>query len=125
MCVCVCTYIKCIVIHNTHLWVPLQENDNMTNRHKIFTFITTIIFYLYNTINIIHEYECTLNCTDFLMNSFSYNLYLTNLVWFFSCLLFFPCLPNYPTAPLYLYSFVRYCKIGEKPKEVMILRVIC
>ena len=38
----------------------LYRKDNMTNRYKIFTFITTIIFYLYNTINIIHK--CTLNC---------------------------------------------------------------
>ena len=56
----------------------------MTNIYNIFTFITTIIFYLYNTINIIHK--CTLNCKDFLMSSSS-SLY--NLVQFLSCLLLF------------------------------------
>ena len=45
------------------------ERDNMTNRYKIFTFITTIIFYPYNSINIIHKY--TLNCKDFLLSSSS------------------------------------------------------
>ena len=53
-------YIECTMIHNAHLQVPfLYMNDNMTNRYKVFTFITTIFFYLYNTINII--YKCTHN----------------------------------------------------------------
>ena len=39
-------YIECTAIHNAHLWVPLQERYNMTNIYKIFTFITTIIFYV-------------------------------------------------------------------------------
>ena len=72
-------YIKCTMIHNAHFGFPLLEIDNMTNGYKIFTFIITIFFYSYNTINIIHK--CTLYCKDFLMCSSSSNLYsLSNLV---------------------------------------------
>ena len=46
-------------------------SNNMTKRYKTFTFIMTIIFYLYNTINI---HKCTLNSIDFLMSSSSSNL---------------------------------------------------
>ena len=57
----------------------------MTIIYKIFTFITTITFYLYNTINIIHKY--TLNCKDLSkLVQFSYSIlllscspFLTNL----------------------------------------------
>ena len=41
----------------------------MTNMYKIFTFITTIIFYHNNDINVIHK--CTPNCKDFLVSSSS------------------------------------------------------
>ena len=34
------------MIHNAHLWVPLLERDNVTNKYRIFTFIITIYFYL-------------------------------------------------------------------------------
>ena len=89
-------YIECTVIHNAHLWVPLLERDNVTNRYKIFTFIITIFFYPYNTINIIHK--CTFNCKNFLMGSSSSNFYsLSNLMQFFFCLLSFlssPILTN-------------------------------
>ena len=78
-------YIKGTMIHNAHLQVPLQERNNMTKIYKIFTFITSIIFYLYNTINVIHK--CTLNCKDFLVSSSSSNLYL---IWYSSSPVLFP-----------------------------------
>ena len=87
---CICLsiiYIECTTIHNAHLWVPLQERNNMTNRYKVFTFIITIIFYLYNTINIIHK--CTLNCKDFLIGSSS-----SNLIWYSSSPVFSYSHPN-------------------------------
>ena len=71
-------YIECTMIHNACLWVLLQERNNVTNRYKVFTFIITIIFYLYNTINIIHK--CKLNCKDFLVSSFSSSFYLICLL---------------------------------------------
>ena len=72
-------YIKCTAICNVHLQVPSLERDTVTNRYKIFTFITTIFFSPYNTINTIHK--CTLNCKDFLIGYSSSNLYsLSNLV---------------------------------------------
>ena len=73
-------YIKCTEIHNACLQVPFLERDNMTNRYKIFTFIITIFFYPYNTINIIHK--CTLNCKGFLIGSSSSTVLssLSNLV---------------------------------------------
>ena len=73
-----------ITIHNAHLWVPLYERNNV-NIYKLFTFIITIIFYLYNTINVIHK--CTLNCKDLHLNSSSSSL--SNLVQFSSCILLF------------------------------------
>ena len=52
----------------------LRQNrrNDATLKYKIFTFITTIFFYHYNTINIIHK--CTLNCKSFLVSSSSSSL---------------------------------------------------
>ena len=120
---CICLsiiYMECTTIHNAHLWVPLQERNNMTNRYKVFTFIISIIFYLYNTLNIIHK--CTLNCKDFLVSSSSSSFYLYSPM---SSLFYSPCSLFSLTVSLYLYSSRRYCKIGGKSKQVMTLRVIC
>ena len=52
----------------------LRQNrrNDVTLKYKMFSFITTIFFYLYITINIIHK--CTLNCKSFLVSSSSSNL---------------------------------------------------
>ena len=51
-----------------------NRRNDVTLKYKIFTFITTIFFYLYITIHIIHK--CTLNSKDFLVNSPSSNFWL-------------------------------------------------
>ena len=68
-----------------------------------------------------HEY--TLNCKWF-PGMFLLFYSLAYLIWCSFSPASSLSYPNLPTASFYLYSFRRYCEIGENPQEVMTLGVI-